>query len=112
MVYHKREKALICHHCGARHSVPEACPSCGNVDILPRGTGTERIEEELGLLFPERTVLRIDRDSAAKSMLQKKPFKKYTVEKWTFWWERRWLRRGTTSKELVLLSCLIQMLRY
>ena len=76
MVYHKREKALICHHCGARHSVPEACPSCGNVDILPRGTGTERIEEELGLLFPERTVLRIDRDSAAKKHAAEEAFQK------------------------------------
>ena len=65
-VYHKREKALICHHCGWRRPVPEACPSCGNVDILPRGTGTERIEEELEVLFPGRRILRIDRDSAAK----------------------------------------------
>lgn len=62
------------------------------------GTGTERIEEELGLLFPERTVLRIDRDSAAKKHAQKKPFKKYTVEKWTFWWNADGCERARLPK--------------
>ena len=76
MVYHKRERALICHHCGARHPIPEECPSCGNVDILPRGIGTERIEEELAVLFPGRTVLRIDRDSAARKHEAEAAFQK------------------------------------
>lgn len=75
-VYHKRERALICHHCGWRYAVPEACPGCGNVDIQPRGTGTERIEEEIAELFPEKRVLRIDRDSAAKKHVAEKAFQK------------------------------------
>ena len=75
-VYHKRENALICHHCGWRRSVPEACPQCGNVDILPRGTGTERIEEDLAVLFPGKRVLRIDRDSASKKHAAEEAFKK------------------------------------
>lgn len=65
-VYHKREKALICHHCGWRRPIPDACPVCGNVDIMPRGTGTERLEEELEVLFPGKRILRIDRDSASR----------------------------------------------
>lgn len=76
MVYHKREKALICHHCGCRRPVPDCCPSCGNVDILPRGTGTERLEEEIAELFPGRRVLRIDRDSAAKKNAAEEAFRK------------------------------------
>lgn len=46
--------------------MPDACPGCGNVDILPRGTGTERIEEELGKTFPGKRILRIDRDSVSR----------------------------------------------
>lgn len=75
-VYHKRENALICHHCGWRRSVPDACPQCGNVDILPRGTGTERIEEDLAVLFPGRRILRIDRDSASKKHAAEEAFRK------------------------------------
>ncbi len=73
-VYHKREKALICHHCGWRRPVPEACPVCGNVDILPRGAGTERLEEELLSLFPAKRILRIDRDSASRKHAAEKAF--------------------------------------
>ncbi|MDY4163994.1 MAG: primosomal protein N' [Sutterella sp.] len=65
-VFHKGERALVCHHCGWRRSVPEACPACGNVDIIPRGSGTERIEEELSVRFPRRRIMRIDRDSVSK----------------------------------------------
>lgn len=75
-VYHKRENALICHHCGWRDTVPMACPRCGNVDIQPRGTGTERIEEEIAGIFPEKRVLRIDRDSVAKKHVAEKAFQK------------------------------------
>ena len=73
-VFHKREKALICHHCGWRRPVPDACPVCGNVDILPRGTGTERLEEELERLFPGKRILRIDRDSTSKKHEAEKAF--------------------------------------
>lgn len=65
-VFHKRERTLVCHHCGWQRAVPDACPSCGNVDIIPRGSGTERIEEELAARFPNRRILRIDRDSVSK----------------------------------------------
>ncbi len=76
MVFHKAENALVCHHCGSRRPVPAACPVCGNVDILPRGTGTERVEEELQLLFPGRRILRIDRDSAASRKTTDEAFRK------------------------------------
>ncbi len=65
-VFHKLERRLVCHHCGWSRPVPDACPGCGNVDILPRGTGTERIEEELGKTFPGKRILRIDRDSVSR----------------------------------------------
>ena len=62
-VFHKTEKRLVCHHCGSRYEVPERCPVCGNAEILPVGTGTQRIEEAIEALWPQARVLRIDRDS-------------------------------------------------
>ena len=75
-VFHKASRSLICHHCGWQTEVPEACPSCGNVDILPRGIGTERLEEEIVRKFPERRVLRIDRDSVSRKYEAEKAFSK------------------------------------
>ncbi len=66
MVLHKPERRLRCHHCSLESKIPLSCPTCGNVDLQPLGRGTQRIEEQLQLLFPEARVLRIDADSTRR----------------------------------------------
>jgi primosomal protein N' (replication factor Y) len=66
MVLHSADRCLRCHHCGAQSAVPNACPTCGNVDLRPLGRGTQRIEEALQARFPGARVVRIDRDSARR----------------------------------------------
>jgi primosomal protein N' (replication factor Y) len=63
MVLHLNEQRLRCHHCGYQIRVPSACPSCGNADLLPVGSGTQRVESVLQERFPEARILRVDRDS-------------------------------------------------
>lgn len=65
LVLHLADQRLRCHHCGFETRVPRACPDCGNVDLLPFGRGTQRLEAMLAERFPEARVLRIDRDSAS-----------------------------------------------
>ena len=62
-VFHKSEGRLVCHHCGRSYPVPVRCPTCGNAEIVPVGTGTQRIEEAIAALWPQARLLRIDRDS-------------------------------------------------
>lgn len=63
MVWHKNERMLRCHHCGAGQRVPTYCPTCGNQDLTGFGRGTQRIEETLAGLLPTANILRIDADS-------------------------------------------------
>jgi primosomal protein N' (replication factor Y) len=56
---------LRCHYCGASKPLPSLCPSCGSMNLVTRGFGTEKIEEELARLFPSARIARLDRDSAA-----------------------------------------------
>ena len=65
LVLHLADQRLRCHHCGFETAVPRACPDCGNVDLLPFGRGTQRLETMLVERFPAARVLRIDRDSAS-----------------------------------------------
>jgi primosomal protein N' (replication factor Y) len=65
LVLHLADQRLRCHHCGFEAGIPRACPDCGNVDLLPFGRGTQRLEAMLGERFPQARVLRIDRDSAS-----------------------------------------------
>ncbi len=63
MVLHLNDKRLRCHHCGYQLHVPHACPSCGNAELHPVGSGTQRVESVLRERFPEARILRVDRDS-------------------------------------------------
>jgi len=67
---HQNSHRLRCHHCGTEQAIPPHCPECkdnGNhSELKPVGMGTQRVEEALAELFPDKTVLRIDRDSTRK----------------------------------------------
>lgn len=66
LVVHLADAKVRCHHCGHQRSIPRACPECGNLDLLPRGFGTQRLEEHLHQILPEARLLRIDRDSTRR----------------------------------------------
>ncbi|MDE7148877.1 MAG: primosomal protein N' [Bacteroidales bacterium] len=63
LTYHKKQGALVCHYCGYTVPVPDRCPECGSTRLNMAGAGTEKIEEELSLLFPEARTARMDMDS-------------------------------------------------
>jgi primosomal protein N' (replication factor Y) (superfamily II helicase) len=63
MVLHLNDQRLRCHHCGAQIRMPSACPDCGNAELVPIGSGTQRVESVLQERFPEARILRVDRDS-------------------------------------------------
>ncbi len=63
MTYHSANNRLMCHYCG--YSVPFAseCPSCGAENIRYSGFGTQRVEQELKIRFPDAKILRMDADT-------------------------------------------------
>jgi len=63
LTYHKNLSALICHYCGHTQTLPGNCPDCQSDAIKTRGFGTEKIEEELSLLYPQARIARMDMDS-------------------------------------------------
>lgn len=63
LTYHKGLNQLTCHYCGYTQSLQVSCPACGGVELVNRGMGTERIEEDVQLIFPEAKVARMDLDT-------------------------------------------------
>ncbi len=64
LVYHRQTGDLRCHYCNTRLPLPANCPSCGsNKRLCFLGTGIQRVEQELSLLFPGARVLRLDYDT-------------------------------------------------
>ncbi len=60
LTYHQYKNQLNCHYCGHKQAVPLVCPACGSPKIHTVGIGTEKIEEELKLIFPKARVQRMD----------------------------------------------------
>jgi primosomal protein N' (replication factor Y) len=63
LTYHQFRHALICHYCGYREPLPAQCPECSSKRILALGYGTEKLEEELKLHFPDIQTQRMDLDT-------------------------------------------------
>jgi primosomal protein N' (replication factor Y) len=63
LIYHKKQNMLRCHYCGYAIAVPSTCPSCNSTAIKMHGFGTEKVEEELGLILPELHIARLDLDT-------------------------------------------------
>lgn len=63
LTYYKKADLLRCHYCGFTQQPPSKCKSCGETDIRQYGFGTEKIEDELQIFFPEHNIARLDLDS-------------------------------------------------
>ena len=63
MTYHKTDGKLHCHYCGAVREIPEKCPVCNGEHLRKMGFGTQRLEEEIAVRFPNARILRMDADT-------------------------------------------------
>ena len=63
LTYHQYKQSLICHYCGYHEELPKVCFSCSGKRLLTMGLGTEKLEEEIKLLFPDHTTQRMDLDT-------------------------------------------------
>lgn len=73
LTYHKENSSAICHYCGRSIKVPHRCPECGSKYIKYFGSGTEKLQESVARLFPDKQIDRLDFDTIkAKGELNKK----------------------------------------
>ena len=63
LTYHQYRDQLRCHYCGYNSVMLKSCQACGNSTLDTKGFGTEQIEEEVKVLFPEKKVARMDLDT-------------------------------------------------
>ena len=66
LTYHKHFSKLLCHYCGYSIPQPPACPNCASSKLSIRGLGTEKIEDDLEVFFPDARIARMDLDTTRK----------------------------------------------
>ena len=63
LTYHKGIGKLVCHYCGYTSGMPSKCGNCQSTGLVTRGFGTEKIEDEIKIVFPAARVARMDQDT-------------------------------------------------
>jgi len=63
LTYHQYRKQLRCHYCGYNSAMQLKCMACGTPGLDTKGFGTEQIETEVKVLFPDLKVGRMDLDT-------------------------------------------------
>ena len=63
LTYHQFNNKLVCHYCGYNQSMYTDCLHCGSKELRQVGFGTEELEEELKLIFPQAIIQRMDLDT-------------------------------------------------
>jgi len=66
LIYHRKKKIMSCHYCGYFENYSNSCNSCGSKSITFKGGGTEKVEQQLSVLFPNHIIDRMDYDSTMK----------------------------------------------
>ena len=80
LTYHSANKRLMCHYCGHSQPVPNRCPSCGG-PLKTMGLGTQKVEQEVKLLFPDMEVDRMDADTVNAVNTHEKILEHFQKEK-------------------------------
>jgi primosomal protein N' (replication factor Y) len=63
LTYHQYRDQLRCHYCGYNSVMTKNCGACGSTELDSKGFGTEQIEQEVKMLFPDYNVARMDLDT-------------------------------------------------
>ena len=63
LTYHKHRNEMRCHYCGYTEKMPIQCPQCSSPTLNMHGFGTEKVEEEMQIFFPNAHIARLDYDS-------------------------------------------------
>lgn len=77
LTYHKSNDSLMCHCCGNVYRFDHTCPKCHSHHFFQVGMGTERLEENIQMLFPNANIVRMDADSTKRKNAHAKLLKEF-----------------------------------
>lgn len=106
MTYHTANHRLMCHYCGHSVPLPEKCPYCGEPAIRYGGVGTQRAEEELGELFPQARVLRMDADTTMARFSHEEKLKQFSAGKYDILIGTQMVAKGLDFPNVTLVGVL------
>ena len=81
LTYHAKGQKLKCHYCGHEEPIGKECPQCHSKNMKHFGAGTQKLEEQIHLLFPEASTIRMDIDTVSKKNSHEELLKEFKDKK-------------------------------
>ncbi len=106
LTYHNNSNRLICHYCGYERDLFLECPDCKSKYIKHFGKGTEKIEDELKLSFPNSSMIRMDADTTYKKFSHEKILTKFEDENINVLLGTQMITKGLDFKNVTLSAVL------
>ena len=107
LTFHIKQKVLKCHYCGFKKNESNMCSSCGLQALEKKGVGTQLIENEIGLLFPNKKVARLDYDTTRKKSSFKNLISRFEENEFQILVGTQMVTKGLDFKN-VSLVCVIE----
>lgn len=104
LTYHKSSNTLRCHYCGYGTKLNSVCPECNEESITTLGIGTEKIEEQLNKLFPDRKVIRMDFDTTSTKGSHEKIIKSFASEEYDILLGTQMVAKGLDFPNVTLVG--------
>lgn len=106
LTYHKVSDLVKCHYCGFEARTPKQCPECSSEHIRFFGTGTQKVEEELGKILPEARVIRMDVDTTSRKGSHEKLLKAFQEQKADILLGTQMIAKGLDFPNITLVGVL------
>ena len=104
LTYHKTSNNLRCHYCGYSKKKINICSNCGSNDIKDYGLGTEKLVEELQMLFKEAKIIRMDADTTSKRGSHEKITKDFLDNKYDILVGTQMIAKGLDFPKVTLVG--------
>lgn len=106
MTYHKSSRNFVCHYCDYQSEIIEKCPQCGSNHIKFSGDGTQKVEDELSILFPHAKILRMDADTTSSRNSHDRILKEFEQENSDILIGTQMITKGLDFEKVTLVGVL------
>ncbi len=104
LTYHASGRRLRCHYCNFSKKAPDTCPKCGGNDILFKGIGTQKVEEEINKLFPQARVVRMDLDTTGRKYAHDRILSEFAQGKYNILLGTQMVAKGLDFQNVTLVG--------